>query len=139
MSIKYCLLAVHAQIKGCKRSWSWTNEGITLICVRILVQSLRYIFITMLDVIIGGRVGKKYNVKLTFCVVNLAWTAHLTGSRNSPGGIRLKGHFNLHRYRKTNCRQYTSSILEPRWKRTGSYEFGAVIVNASQYVSDWVS
>ena len=30
-------------------------------------------------------------------------------------------------------------ILDPRWKRTGSYEFGVVIVNASQSVSEWVS
>ena len=30
-------------------------------------------------------------------------------------------------------------FLDPRWKRTGSYKFGAVIVNGSQSVSELVS
>ena len=31
------------------------------------------------------------------------------------------------------------NILDPRWKRTGSYEFGVVIVNASQWENQWAS
>ena len=33
----------------------------------------------------------------------------------------------------------SSFILDPRWKWAGSYEFGVVILNASQWVSQLVS
>ena len=39
------------------------------------------------------------------------------------------------------CKHYNSKtdLLDPRSQRAGSYKFGAVIVNGSQWVSEWVS
>ena len=61
---------------------------------------------------------------------------------DSPLGLRqviVHGRKIAQPLHATSYQLQTQMILDPRWKRTGSYKFGAVIVNAGQLVSQSVS